>query len=134
MKPHIEYHFNVLAHGLWGEHSESRPVGTTFDAIIDSGWSWADKVVPMRLRWLSEAWPGCYEIYYVVKDGGVLCHKCVNDNLDLTLDDDPQWQVVGQDINYEDQHLHCDHCNAKIGPEYEGDEDDDQAQPTQSQA
>ena len=132
MKPHIEYHINVFHQVTWGEHYESHPVCTTFAAVIANGWAWAEKVVPMRLRWTSWAWPGGYEIHYVTKDGGVLCHKCANDNLDLTLGDDPQWQVVDQDINYETGGRLCDHCNAEIGPEYGG--DDDQVDATQSPA
>lgn len=136
MTPFIEYHFNVFHHGTWGVHCESHPVGTTFAAVIANGWAWAEAVVPTRLRWASWVWPGGYEIHYAVRDGGVLCHKCANAELDRTLDkDDEQFFVVGQDINYEDQLLYCDHCHTHIEPECGFDEaEDDQAQPTQSPA
>ena len=72
-----------------------------------------------HLEWQSYAWPGGYEIVYVVQDGGVLCHQCANKELMRTLDpDDSQFHIVGDFINYEDTDLFCDHCNRKIGPEY----------------
>lgn len=55
--------------------------------------------------------------------GGVLCYQCANENLDLTLGDDPQWQIVGRDINYEDPDCYCDNCNRRIKPEYLEDEE-----------
>jgi len=72
-----------------------------------------------HLEWQSYAWPGSYEIVYVVQDGGILCHQCANKELMRTLDpDDAQFHIVGDFINYEDTDLFCDHCNRKIGPEY----------------
>ena len=29
------------------------------------------------------AWPGRYPIFYQCRDGGVLCPKCVNEEIDL---------------------------------------------------
>lgn len=72
-----------------------------------------------HLEWQSYAWPGGYEIVYVVKDGGILCHQCANAELMRTLDpDDNQFHIVGDFIYWEDTDLFCDHCNRKIGPEY----------------
>lgn len=69
------------------------------------------------------AWPGGYPLYYVTKDSGVLCPKCVNDNLELLSDEyDPQWYVIGYEINYEDNSLYCDHCSERIESAY-GDDD-----------
>lgn len=118
MKPQIEYHFAVQAHGGgWTEHYESHKPGTTFDQVKANGWDWVDKFTPLRLRWTSWAWPGGYPIYYLVRDMCVLCHECANAELDRTLDkDDDQFYIVDMDINDEDQHLHCDHCNAHIEP------------------
>lgn len=63
-------------------------------------------------EWESWAWPGGYQIFYVVADGGVLCSKCANKEIKLTSDPeiDHQWQIVAADINYEDPGLFCDHC------------------------
>jgi hypothetical protein len=65
------------------------------------------------------AWPGCYPLYYITADGGVLCPKCANDNFDLTLDkDDPQWYIVDIGVNWEDEELICDNCYKKIESAY----------------
>jgi len=64
------------------------------------------------------AWPGGYPLFYITKDGGVLCPKCVNENLELVEGDDPQWRIVAYDINYEDTELYCDNCNEKIESAY----------------
>jgi len=69
-------------------------------------------------QWEAWAWPGGYPIYHVTKDCGVLCTKCANDNYDLTLGDDPQWHIIGSDINYEDPELFCDNCYERIESAY----------------
>ena len=72
-----------------------------------------------RLEWPAYAWPGGYTIYYVTKDGGCLCAKCANENLNMTLDKDyDQWFIVGQEINYEDPDLQCDNCYGEIPASY----------------
>lgn len=65
--------------------------------------------------------PGGYPLYYVVKDGGVLCPKCARmaESEGLTDDpDDPQWCIIACDINYEDDTLYCDHCGDNIESAY----------------
>src|SRR5574343_273479 len=72
-----------------------------------------------HLEYESHAWPGGYEISYIVKDCGVLCHQCANRELERTLDpDDDQFHVVDEFINYEDPDLFCDHCKHRIEPAY----------------
>lgn len=72
-----------------------------------------------HLEYQAYAWPGGYEIFYTVKDGGVLCHQCANKELMRTLDpDDDQFHIVDEFINYEDSDLFCDHCNRRIEPAY----------------
>lgn len=69
------------------------------------------------------AWPGGYPLLYVANDGGVLCPKCVQANLDLCQDPDADgWNIVGHDINWEDPALYCDHCNGRIESAYAEDE------------
>ena len=80
---------------------------------------------------ITYAWPGGYPVYYIMGDGGSLCAGCANaeDQVYLDVDgppddiDDPQWEVVAQEANWEDENLCCDHCNKKIesayGPESE---------------
>ncbi len=72
------------------------------------------------------AWPGEYPIYYLCQDGGTLCPACANGGngalayVGKAPDgiDDGQWQIVGQEVNYEDDSLFCDHCNAKVQAAY----------------
>lgn len=72
------------------------------------------------------AWPGCYPLYYITKDNGVLCPECVNKNISLVTDpDDSQWYIVAYDANYENTSLYCDHCNERIESAYADDEDQD---------
>jgi len=67
-----------------------------------------------------------YPSYYIMADGGSLCPGCANTEDQVYLDvdgppdgmDDPQWEVVGQEVNYEDENLCCDHCNKKIESAY----------------
>ena len=70
----------------------------------------------------SYAWPGGYPIFYVCKDNGVLCPTCANDNRKLVdaakQDNDPQWDVVAADVNYEDDSLYCDNCSQRIESAY----------------
>lgn len=75
--------------------------------------------------WAPYAWPGGYPLYYITKDCGVLCPKCANENLSLTMPDypeyrvaNPDWEIVASEINWEDQHIFCDHCNDNIAPAY----------------
>ena len=70
------------------------------------------------------AWPGGYPTYFIAADCEPLCHDCVKDNYRLVLGEmrhptlHDQWRPVAIDINYEDQHLHCAHCNVEIEPAY----------------
>lgn len=69
------------------------------------------------------AWPGGYPLFYITKDAGCLCPKCTNDNIELLSDkDDPQWYIIGSEINWEDTSLYCDHCNKIIESAYSEDE------------
>ncbi len=63
------------------------------------------------------AWPGGYPIFYITEDGGVLCPDCANTE-DTTDTDDPQWRIVGAEVNYEDPELYCDNCNGRIESAY----------------
>ncbi len=65
------------------------------------------------------AWPGGYPLFYITKDSVILCPKCTNENIELLSDPyDPQWYIVGYDINYEDSDLYCDHCGERIESAY----------------
>ena len=72
-----------------------------------------------HLEYQSYAWPGGYEISYIAKDGGALCHQCANRELERTLDpDDDQFYIVDEFINWEDSDIYCDHCNRRIESAY----------------
>lgn len=66
------------------------------------------------------AWPGGYPIYYFLEDGAVLCPACTNgaNGSDAQTQDDPQWNVIASDVNWEDPNLLCDHCNTRIPSAY----------------
>ena len=66
-------------------------------------------------------WPGGYPLWYLTEDNGVLCAKCVNQNFELCIGDDPQWKIVALEANYESD-LVCDNCYEKIEAAYEGEE------------
>lgn len=99
---------------------------TKFYKQPDEAYAWLEQFPEdtfSHLEWESYAWPGGYPMYYIVKDGGVLCPRCANKELYRTIDpDDDQFFIVAADINYEDQSLYCDHCNSRIQSAYGEDE------------
>jgi len=66
----------------------------------------------------SYAWPGGYPLYYITKDGGTLSPEAVIENEELCSGDDPQWQVIAVEANYENPDLYCDHSGVKIEAAY----------------
>lgn len=93
------------------------------------------------------AWPGGYPIFYYAADFGIFCPDCANGengseaftnsdyehdddsgyrmgpDSDPTCPDDQQWYITRQDINYEDQHMTCSHCEKVIEAAYDPDPD-----------
>lgn len=71
---------------------------------------------------ITYAFPGGYPIYYLCRDGGILCPDCVNANLELIRvakeENDPQWDVIALDVYYEGPVMFCDNCNAEIESAY----------------
>jgi hypothetical protein len=61
---------------------------------------------------------GGYPLFYLVKDGGVLCPECANSKecAQATPDcpDDAQWYIVDVGTNWEDAALECDNCGKYI--------------------
>ena len=73
------------------------------------------------------AWPGGYPVYYITDDGGTLCPDCARmaEAEGLTGDrDDPQWNIIAAEANYEDAHLYCDHCGERVESAYAEEEND----------
>lgn len=69
------------------------------------------------------AWPGGYPMFALTGDGAVLCHKCCKTERETigTTTGNDGWCVVGLDINWEDEHLFCDHCSGQIESAYGND-------------
>ena len=61
---------------------------------------------------------GCYPLFYVTKDGGVLCPACANADGQTDDPHDPQWHLVGGDVHWEGEPLMCDNCNDEIESAY----------------
>lgn len=62
---------------------------------------------------------GCYPVFYLDKDGCVICADCAN--ADEADEDCPQ-SPKSQGINWEDPDLHCDDCSARIESAYAEDD------------
>lgn len=73
-------------------------------------------------------WPGCYPLFAVVADAEPVCPKCLRENLKLIVQathdweqgrrGDTQWAVVSCEVNWEDLHMVCSHCNDWIPSAY----------------
>lgn len=63
-----------------------------------------------------DSWPAQFpQISYVLADGGFVCVTCANGgngSLASTDTDDPQWRIVGAQVNLRD--TQCDHCYRTI--------------------
>lgn len=71
------------------------------------------------------AFPGGYPLYYIMRDGGIVCPGCMNDStnpIHVGEQHNHQWQVIGAEINYEDAFLFCEHCSNRIESAYAEDE------------
>jgi hypothetical protein len=71
------------------------------------------------------AWPGGDPLFYLCADGGILCPACASEDGQVDNPHDPQWHLVGVDVNWEDDSLQCDHCQCAIesaygAPEFNG--------------
>lgn len=122
MTPMLDWIFSREWHGRPGEETVSASTDTPeFLVCLDIKLAGCTNVQLIRKEWPSWAWPGGYPIYYLAKDGGVLCSKCANDNIKLTSDPDAarDWSIVAADINYEDHNLYCDNCSQLIEAAYE---------------
>lgn len=69
------------------------------------------------------AWPGGYPVYYITTDGLAICPACAEANKNeiiraIVNRDDNGWCATGYDVNWEDDHLYCDHCSKRIESAY----------------
>ena len=82
-----------------------------------------DQKQTLRLLLDKYVWPGGYPVFGTMKDGGIICSECANKEVKLIVSamknqDDPQWELVATEANWEDEDLHCDHCNRQIESAY----------------
>lgn len=66
------------------------------------------------------AWPGGYPIFYVTTDCAAICATCANSG-EFTTDENADadgFQLSAAEVNWEDPHLICDHCNDRIESAY----------------
>lgn len=86
-----------------------------------------DKSIQLRRAIRAEyAWPGGYPMFVVMQGGAALCMECARKEYKQiayatrnNLRDG--WAAECADINYEDNDLFCDHCNAQIESAYGND-------------
>lgn len=122
MIPMLNWIFSREWHGYPGEETVSARADTAdFLLTTDMELNGCTNIQLVRKEWPKRTWPGGYPIYYLAKDGGALCNKCANDNIELTSDPyaESDWRIVAADINYEDHDLYCDHCSQLIEAAYE---------------
>ena len=73
------------------------------------------------------AFPGGYPLFLLMSDGECLCPDCARKEWRLVAGatrhpgTNADWEVVGVEINWEDQDMWCAHCGNKIQSAY-GDE------------
>lgn len=79
------------------------------------------------------AWPGGYQMFYLMSDGEVMCPDCANgeNGSHARTEDGPDdaphdgWKIVAGDIHWEGPPEICCHCNAEIPSSY-GDPNEDE--------
>ena len=70
------------------------------------------------------AWPGGYPLYFVTADGCALSFAAAKSERRNVLEAiaggqlTDGWRVVGVDVNYEDNDLHCAHTGQRIESAY----------------
>lgn len=81
-------------------------------------------VIKDLLRGGKYAWPGGYPMYFIAGDGEALSFEAVHAEwrqvVRALLWNTPrdQWAIVGYDVNWEDDNLHCAHTGEKIEAAY----------------
>jgi hypothetical protein len=74
------------------------------------------------------SWPGGYPIFFYTEDGGALSfatawNERANIAQAIVSGADPQWRIVGWDVNWEDAELYDDHTGNRIASAYADDDD-----------
>lgn len=122
MTPNVTWKFT--ADGPMGSRTNTTlaaPVDTPPKQVLDELLAAGYKNLEFTgFEWERWAWPGGYPIYYICKDGGVLCSMCANAEIKLTASTEAadDWRIVAADINYEDNSLYCGHCSGLVEAAY----------------
>ena len=67
----------------------------------------------------ANSFPGLYPLYYITEDYGRLCPDCANKYSTKPQNaHDPEWKIIWQVVNWEDEDVQCDHCGEKIETAY----------------
>ena len=66
---------------------------------------------------------GAYPLVLITADGSALCHCCTRGNWQSICHETFQntncgFRVSGVSVNWENNDLYCDHCNASLLPAY----------------
>lgn len=91
-------------------------MGASFDGFFYGG---PDQVFP------SYAWPGGYEMFFIMDDGETLCTTCANDSTNPVhfadeYNENDGWLIIGvSHVGEVDSDTRCSHCNKAL---YEDDE------------
>ena len=103
---------------LYADWNFDRPHRKDYDRVfrrIDCG-----RQLCSTLRSGPFVWPGGYSTAFVTNDGGVLCRRCVLDNLQSVIDSirnriNDGWKVNGLIVECEqDEPEYCSHCGTCI--------------------
>ena len=81
-----------------------------------------DKKIKQAIR-DKYAWPGGYPLFLITSDGAALCTDCGKKeyrNIVWAIHNNVSdgWKVEAIDVNWENNELHCDHCNKHIESAY----------------
>ena len=79
----------------------------------------SDPLSPYHKEVALYCWPGGYPLYYLAKSNNVLCPPCAAEEEENAKDPD-HWSegVAACGVNYEDPHLYCEECSARIESAY----------------
>lgn len=134
--PNLTWNFTATGElGTEFKTSLSRPVDASLDEMRAElqSYGYSDPQLVSK-EWERWAWPGGYPLYYICADGGELCSKCANAEIEFTAapDAETMWRLDAVEINYEDDHLVCCHCGQHIEsaygePAFDVDDSDDGA-------
>ncbi len=69
------------------------------------------------------AWPGGYPLFFIMEDSEAMCFTCARKEFkriasEMYVPYETGWRITACEINWEDNNLHCCHCNNTIESAY----------------